>query len=111
MLHIRYGSQGKVEYAMGLKTDVEHQDNQNASNVILTPRVQNDRSKKKMDVWYHDNINHVTQIIQTYIHSLHEFCSLNPQYVCSLKEHEINKLFIHMLYDCSHSSFKNYPSL
>jgi hypothetical protein len=120
MLHIRYNNQGKAEYAFGLNTDAERQNNennqnnegnQNQSNVILTPRVQNNRFRKKIDDWHQDNIHHISHITKIYIHALHEFCSLNPQYVCSVKEKEIRCLIVRMLHDCSHNAFKNYPSL
>jgi hypothetical protein len=110
MLHIRFNRQGKVEYAFCQSNDTERV-SQNESNIILMPRVQNNRLRKKIDDWHDENNHHIKKITKLYLHALHEFCLLNPQYVCSVKEKEIRDLFIHMLHRCSHNSFKSYPSL
>lgn len=108
MLHLKYNTEGKVVYAY--EAPAANPTEQTACTVV--PVVQNSiRTKKKIDNWYYSNQYHVSNIINRYIGALQDFCTVNSQYLCSIKESELRLNMISMLYNCSHSSFKSYPSL
>lgn len=112
MLHIKYNEDGKVVYAFDKASPRSDCELTDCVVVAHKTTIHNTvRSRKKIEDWHHANQHHINDISIIFLEALKEFCEINPQYVCSVKESDFHSNMIQTLYLCSHNAFKNYPSL
>lgn len=108
MLHIKFDTTGKVVYAYQHKTEQNENDKELLAPVPIIPRIVCKRIS--LDDWYFEHRQKIDEVICAYTDALVEFLVINSHYSCKVNEHQLRRTLLCTLYQCSHNSFKNYPS-
>lgn len=111
MLHMRFSSNGRVVYAFQPRT-VNRVNDEVICGTFAGPIITHSTTKKiRIKDWYAKNVHNIRTILTMYMDALEDYLKRNPQYICYTKLKQLETNMVRMLHQCSHNSFKNYPSL
>lgn len=111
MLHMRFNSNGKVVYAFQPRTVNGISDEVMCGTIMHPVITPNTKKKIRINDWYAKNACNIRAVVTMYMDALQYYLTRNPQYICFTKIKQLESNIICMLHQCSHNSFKNYPSL
>ncbi len=114
MLHMKFSTNGKVLYAFQPR-DKNSMCEASSDGLYPIPIITSNHHSAQKQIrirdWYAKNARNIVAVITIYMDALQDFLAHNPQYVCYIKEEQLRSNLLVMLHQCSHSTFKNYPSL